>query len=62
MSASLKGVADLLSATLTAGISIDTDVGAEFKAKAAVFSGRATTELDLFAMNEQIPKNIQTFL
>ena len=62
VSASLKGVADLLSATLTAGISIDTDVGAEFKAKAAVFSGRATTELDLFAMNEQIPKNIQTFL
>ena len=45
---SLKGVGDGLTATAQAGIQYKNGVGLAAKAKAAVLSGRATAELELF--------------
>ena len=48
VSLSLKGVVDGLIATAQAGIQYKNGVGLAVKAKAAVLSGRATAELELF--------------
>ena len=45
---SVKGVGDALTATAQAGIQYKNGVGLAAKAKAAVLSGRATAELELF--------------
>ncbi len=45
---SLKGVGDVLTATAQAGIQYKNGAGLAVKAKAAVLSGRATAELELF--------------
>ena len=45
---SLKGVGDGLTATAQAGIQCKNGAGLAAKAKAAVLSGRLTTELELF--------------
>lgn len=48
VSLSFKGVGDALTATAQAGIQYKDGFGVAAKAKAAVLSGRATTELELF--------------
>ena len=45
---SLKGVGDGLTATAQAGVQYENGAGLAAKAKAAVLSGRATAELELF--------------
>jgi hypothetical protein len=48
VSASIKGVGDILTTSLQAGVKYKDGLGLTAKAKAAVFSGRATMEFELF--------------